>query len=220
MPADSPVIRFATESDGPQGVWSLVGRKLGHAVPVDPESFAQAFPARFLADHPRSLLHIAEVGGVIAGYALTTINPLLYTNGPSAQLQEIVVDDSHADQWGGYGSWCGPSKSACEERGVTQLTVASRRAGGFYDRLGYTQQAEYMRSDSSPSLTPHLRDMRVTAEKGSSATGSLVLVGAFEFFSLNREHPILKEPAGHSGPQSRVPTVMRPSSLGRTVRGW
>jgi N-acetylglutamate synthase-like GNAT family acetyltransferase len=36
-------------------------------------------------------------------------------------------------------------EAACEEHGVTQLTVASRRAGGFYDRLGYTQQAEYMR---------------------------------------------------------------------------
>jgi hypothetical protein len=33
----------------------------------------------------------------------------------------------------------------CQKQGVTQLTVASRRAGGFYDRLGYTQQAEYMR---------------------------------------------------------------------------
>jgi N-acetylglutamate synthase-like GNAT family acetyltransferase len=33
----------------------------------------------------------------------------------------------------------------CQKHAVTQLTVASRRAGGFYDRLGYTQQAEYMR---------------------------------------------------------------------------
>ena len=141
MPANTPVIRFATEADGPR-VLELVGR-LGHAVPVDAEAFAKAFPA-VLADHPRSLLHIAEVNGVIAGYSLTTINPLLYTNGPSAQLQEIVVDESL--QTSGVGTALVRAvEGACEERGVTQLTVASRRAGGFYDRLGYTQQAEYMR---------------------------------------------------------------------------
>ncbi len=141
MPASTPVIRFASEADGPR-ILELVGR-LGHAVPVDAEAFAQAFPA-VLADHPRSLLHVAEVDGVLAGYALTTINPLLYTNGPSAQLQEIVVDDRM--QTSGVGTALVRAvEKACEESGVTQLTVASRRAGGFYDRLGYTQQAEYMR---------------------------------------------------------------------------
>ena len=141
MPASTPVIRFASEADGPR-ILELVGR-LGHAVPVDAEAFAQAFPV-VLADHPRSLLHVAEVDGVVAGYALTTINPLLYTNGPSAQLQEIVVDDRV--QTSGVGTALVRAvEKACEESGVTQLTVASRRAGGFYDRLGYTQQAEYMR---------------------------------------------------------------------------
>ena len=141
MPASTPVIRFASEADGPR-ILELVGR-LGHAVPVDAKAFAQAFPA-VLADHPRSLVHVAEVDGVVAGYALTTINPLLYTNGPSAQLQEIVVDDSM--QTSGVGTALVRAvEKACEESGVTQLMVASRRAGGFYDRLGYTQQAEYMR---------------------------------------------------------------------------
>lgn len=141
MPASTPVIRFATESDGPR-ILDLVAR-LGHAVPVDAEAFSQAFPA-VLADHPRSMLHVAEVDGVVAGYALTTINPLLYTNGPSAQLQEIVVDEDM--QTSGVGTALVRAvEKACEEGGVTQLTVASRRAGGFYDRLGYTQQAEYMR---------------------------------------------------------------------------
>ena len=141
MPASTPVIRFATESDGPR-ILDLVAR-LGHAVPVDAEAFSQAFPA-VLADHPRSMLHVAEVDGVVTGYALTTINPLLYTNGPSAQLQEIVVDEDM--QTSGVGTALVRAvEKACEEGGVTQLTVASRRAGGFYDRLGYTQQAEYMR---------------------------------------------------------------------------
>ena len=142
MPASAPVvIRFATEADAPL-VLELVAR-LGHAVPVDADAFRVAFPT-VLEDHPRSLVHIAEVDGVVAGYALTTINPLLYTNGPSAQLQEIVVDEDM--QTSGVGTALVRAvEEACRENGVTQLTVASRRAGGFYDRLGYTQQAEYMR---------------------------------------------------------------------------
>ena len=146
MPASTPVIRFATDADASR-VLELVA-KLGHAVPVDQAAFAAVFP-EVLADHPRSLLHIAEVDGEVAGYALTTINPLLYTNGPSAQLQEIVVDDTV--QARGVGTALVRAvEQACEENGVTQLTVASRRAGGFYDRLGYTQQAEYMRRLFTP----------------------------------------------------------------------
>jgi N-acetylglutamate synthase-like GNAT family acetyltransferase len=87
---------------------------------------------------------VAEVDGQVAGYALTTISTLLYSNGPSAQLQEIAVDDTL--QTRGVGTALVRAVEAdCQKQGVTQLTVASRRAGGFYDRLGYTQQAEYMR---------------------------------------------------------------------------
>ena len=109
----------------------------------DPQAFQDSF-TQALADSPRTIVHVAEVAGEVVGYALTTINTLFYTNGPSAQLQEIVVDD--ARQTSGVGTALVRAvEAACEARGVTQLTVASRRAGGFYDRLGYTQQAEYMR---------------------------------------------------------------------------
>ena len=141
MPASHPVVRLATESDR-DAVFSLVGN-LGHALPVDRHAFDLSFSAA-LSDSPRTIVHVAEVDGHVAGYALTTINTLLYTNGPSAQLQEIVVDESL--QTGGVGtSLVRAVEESCAQHGVTQLTVASRRAGGFYDRLGYTQQAEYMR---------------------------------------------------------------------------
>lgn len=141
MPASEPAVRLATPADHDR-VKDLV-IKLGHAIPLDPSAFSQSFTAA-LADAPRTLVHVAEVEGVVAGYALTTINTLLYTNGPSAQLQEIVVDNDL--QTRGVGTALVRAvEDACEKAGVTQLTVASRRAGGFYDRLGYTQQAEYMR---------------------------------------------------------------------------
>lgn len=141
LPAKEPVVRLALPKDGAR-VLELVG-KLGHAVALDPQAFQDSF-TQALADSPRTIVHVAEVAGEVVGYALTTINTLFYTNGPSAQLQEIVVDD--ARQTSGVGTALVRAvEAACEASGVTQLTVASRRAGGFYDRLGYTQQAEYMR---------------------------------------------------------------------------
>jgi N-acetylglutamate synthase-like GNAT family acetyltransferase len=141
LPASSPVVRYATAADT-KAVAALAG-KLGHTPALDPDVFSTSF-TQALADHPRTLIHVAEVDGSVVGYALTTINTLLYTNGPSAQLQEIVVDED--TQAKGVGTALVRAVEAdCESQNVTQLTVASRRAGGFYDRLGYTQQAEYMR---------------------------------------------------------------------------
>lgn len=91
------------------------------------------------------LLLVAENSdGTVQGYALTTIARLLSTNGLSAQLQEIAVDEA------ARGLDLGTAlvhevEAECIRRGVRQLTVAARRAGGFYDRLGYSQNAEYMR---------------------------------------------------------------------------
>jgi N-acetylglutamate synthase-like GNAT family acetyltransferase len=141
LPASKASVRYAGPEDH-TAVQVLV-EKLGHAVPLDEAAFSTSF-AQALSDAPRTLVHVAEVEGVVVGYSLTTINSLLYTNGPSAQLQEIVVDDSVQATGVGTALVRAVEKD-CEAHGVTQLTVASRRAGGFYDRLGYTQQAEYMR---------------------------------------------------------------------------
>ena len=98
-----------------------------------------------ILDDDDSLLLVAENDdGVVQGYALTTITRLLSTNGPSAQLQEIAVEE--AARGLDLGTMLVHEVEAeCIARGVRQLTVAARRAGGFYDRLGYSQNAEYMR---------------------------------------------------------------------------
>ncbi len=136
------IIREARAGDE-EGLYALVAQ-LGHAIPLDRVAY-DATIASYLADeHPSVVLLVVDDGGSLQGYALTTIVPLLSTNGPSAQLQEIVVD---ADARGhDYGTLLVRAVEAeCERRGVTQLTVASRRAGGFYDRLGFHESAEYMR---------------------------------------------------------------------------
>jgi N-acetylglutamate synthase-like GNAT family acetyltransferase len=141
LAANEVIVRPATAADHDR-VLELVG-KLGHVFEVDPAKFSESF-AFVIADKDRSVALVAEAEGEVVGYCLTTVSPLLYSNGPSAQLQEIVVDDEA--RVSGVGTALVRAVEAeCERQGVTQLTVASRRAGGFYDRLGYSQQAEYMR---------------------------------------------------------------------------
>jgi len=137
------MIREARPGDE-EGLFVLV-RQLGHAFPPKRDAFDATIASYFAGEQPSVVLYVAEgADGPLQGYALTTIVPLLATNGPSAQLQELVVDE------GARGLDVGTQlvravEAECERRGVTQLTVASRRAGGFYDRLGFHESAEYMR---------------------------------------------------------------------------
>ena len=142
------VVRRAVAEDA-DAVFDLV-QQLGAAfVPVR-SAFEQSFAAIVEGSNVDGssddvLLLVAESeGGDVQGYALTTIARLLSTNGLSAQLQEIAVDEE------ARGLDLGTAlvrevEAECIRRGVRQLTVAARRAGGFYDRLGYSQNAEYMR---------------------------------------------------------------------------
>lgn len=90
------------------------------------------------------LLVVEDDDGVVRGYALTSIVPLLYTNGPAAQIHELVIDEAARGQ--NLGSQLVHAiEQECLSRGVRQLTVASRRAAGFYDRLGYNSTAEFLK---------------------------------------------------------------------------
>ena len=134
-------VRRATAADA-DSLFSLV-RQLGATfVPVR-SAFTVSLES-ILADENALLLVGENDDGVVQGYALTTITWLLSTNGPSAQLQEIAVDE--AARGLDLGTMLVHEvESECIARGVRQLTVAARRAGGFYDRLGYSQNAEFMR---------------------------------------------------------------------------
>jgi GNAT superfamily N-acetyltransferase len=137
------MIREARPGDE-EGLFALVG-ELGHAFPPVRAAFDVTIASYFAGEQPSVVLYVSEgADGGLQGYALTTIVPLLATNGPSAQLQELVVDAAARGLDVGT-QLVRAVEAECERRGVTQLTVASRRAGGFYDRLGFHESAEYMR---------------------------------------------------------------------------
>ena len=124
-------------------VFALV-QQLGHAFAPERAAFDTTIGSYLAGEQPNVVLLVAEEPEGLLGYALMTVVPLLSTNGPSAQLQEIVVDQRARGRDLGT-ALVRAVEEECVLRGVTQLTVASRRAGGFYDRLGFHESAEYMR---------------------------------------------------------------------------
>ena len=87
---------------------------------------------------------VAEHDGAVAGYAFATIARLFYTNGDSAQLQELVVNEGA--RGAGIGSQLVTAiEEQCQARGVRQLTVAVLGGAGIYERLDYRSTADFLK---------------------------------------------------------------------------
>ena len=135
-------IRTARATDA-EGVFALL-EQLASSYAADRAAFDESF--LFLVnDEPTSVLLVAEDdAGRVLGYALTTVSPLLHTNGKSAQLQELVVDSEHRAT--GIGTALVEEvERICRERAVKQLTVPSRRSADFYERIGYRSTADFLK---------------------------------------------------------------------------
>ena len=90
-----------------------------------------------------NVLYVAEDGdGAVIGYTLMTVSRLLHAPGLTAHLQELVVDEEARGR--GLGSdLVRANETYARHRGVRQLTMATSRAGGFYERLGYRDVAVF-----------------------------------------------------------------------------
>jgi len=135
-------VRAALQSDA-DAVFGLLGQ-LSRSYAPERVAFDVTFAAFVADDTYASLLVAEDASGIVRGYALTTVTRLLYTNGASAQLQELVVDADVQGQ--GIGSaLLEATELECKSHGVRQLTVPSRRAAGFYERLGYRSTADFLK---------------------------------------------------------------------------
>lgn len=143
---DSPApgfcsVRPATAADI-DAVFALVAQ-LGIGEAPRRDSFELAF-AGALEVSTGNMLLVAEFNGDVVGYALATSARLLYTNGDSAQLQELVVDAQSRGH--GIGSQLvGAVERECRSRHIRQLTVASKRAAAFYEQLDYRSTADFLK---------------------------------------------------------------------------
>ena len=136
-------VRTATVDDV-ERVFALL-KQLGTDYAPDAAAFDSTYRG-IIDDGSRSslLLVASNASETVLGYALTTISPLLYINGSSAQLQELVVDNNHRGE--GVGTaLVEATEAACRSRKVRQLTVPSRRSANFYERIGYTSTADFLK---------------------------------------------------------------------------
>lgn len=133
-------LRVASATDA-DAVFGLL-LQMAATYPPDRAAFDAAFPV--LVDESDAIFLVCEVEGEVRGYALAIVNLLLHTNGRSAQLQELVVDEGARGQ--GIGTaLVAKVEAECRARNVRQLTVASRRAGAFYEARGYGTTADYLK---------------------------------------------------------------------------
>lgn len=135
-------IRSAVVSDA-DAVFGLLAQ-LGKSYTPERAAFDAAYVDAIRASDDHILLVAAGPDDGVIGYALTTIARLFYTNGTTAQLQEIVVDE--ASRGARIGSALVTAvERECRERGVRQLTVASIRGAAFYEGLDYRSTADFLK---------------------------------------------------------------------------
>ena len=141
MPDQQIRIRPARLDDADQ-VWRLA-RVFATSFTPERAAFDSTWPQ--LVDVPRTLLLIAEAAtGRIVGYLLGSTHLTFLANGRVAWVEEVMVDENHrgsgigrllmdhAEQW-------------ARSENAAYLALASRRAGAFYQALGYEDSAVFFK---------------------------------------------------------------------------
>lgn len=140
------VVRVARADDA-DALWPLVEAFASTATPTR-ERFAPTFAD--VTRRPDLRVLVAEEAGAVVGYLLAQLEPTFFADGPVAWVQEVMVDAPVR------GSGVGRALMAAAEdwglaHGAAYVALASRRAGGFYEALGYDASATfYKRAGGTP----------------------------------------------------------------------
>ena len=134
-------VRDAVAADR-DSVWPLT-RDFATSFATSRAAFDEAFAV--LLDEPNSLVLVADRSeSGIVGYLLASSHMTLFANGPVAWVEELMVDE--AVRGGGIGRQLMTRAEAwARAQGAGYLALASRRAGPFYETLGYEDSAVFFR---------------------------------------------------------------------------
>lgn len=109
---------------------------------VDPVAFRTSYAAAL--DAPGVHLLVADEDGAVAGYVLGFTHPTFYANGPVAWVEEIAVAP-HLRRRTVGARLMAAFEDRARARGARLVALATRRADGFYEALGYERSAAYFR---------------------------------------------------------------------------
>ena len=112
------------------------------AMSYEPErdAFASSFAA--MIDSQDVALLVAEDSGTLAGYAMAVRFATLFANGSVVQIEELFVEEAKRRAGTGRALVAAVVEWA-RSGGAVEVTVPTRRAGDYYEQLGFDRTAEY-----------------------------------------------------------------------------
>ncbi|MEX0684156.1 MAG: GNAT family N-acetyltransferase [Dehalococcoidia bacterium] len=122
-------------------IFEMLGRFATSYAP-DRAVFDESLP-QMIADDRVTLL-IAEEHTAAVGYVMAVEFQTLFANGSVVQVEELFVEEESRGR--GMGRALLDTVLAwSRERQAVEVTVPTRRAGDYYERLGFERAAEYFR---------------------------------------------------------------------------
>ncbi len=131
-------IRTAGAADA-EAVFAMLTR-FAMSYEPDPGAFERFFGA--MIESPDVALLVADGGGALAGYVMAVEFATLFANGDIVQIEELFVEEAKR----GVGTGRALIAAVVEwarDRGAIEVTVPTRRAGAYYERLDFERTAEY-----------------------------------------------------------------------------
>jgi GNAT superfamily N-acetyltransferase len=122
-----------------EGVWPLA-RAFATSFRPERDPFEQTF--RALLDSSSALILVAHRPERICGYLLAHTHYTFFANGPVAWVEEVMVDARDRSEGIGHALMTEAERWG-REQGAAYVSLASRRAGGFYLQLGYEDSAVF-----------------------------------------------------------------------------
>jgi ribosomal protein S18 acetylase RimI-like enzyme len=127
------------QSEDKEAVWHLLCQ-FAVSYPPNRAAFDHTFETLQSANH--ALCLVATVDQQVVGYLIGFVLPTLFANGPIFEIVELSVDEACRTQ--GHGSaLVNHATDAARQKGCVEAVVPTRRAGAFYERLGFRENANY-----------------------------------------------------------------------------
>lgn len=119
-----------------------LSKALATSFTVEGQAFRQSF--KLLLDMPHATLLIAEQGNELIAYLLGVEHPSFYANGSVAWVEEVYVKEDYRGAGVG-GLLMSHFEQSVKSAGNKLIALATRRASGFYQSLGYQESATYFK---------------------------------------------------------------------------
>ncbi|KZM77978.1 GNAT family N-acetyltransferase [Cellulosimicrobium sp. I38E] len=128
-------------ADDAGAVWPLV---VDFATSYVPERCAFDVSFALLLADPHALVLVAQAREDVVGHLVAHRHATLFANAPVAWVEEVMVD-ADARRRGVGGLLMDAAERWAEDAGAAYVALATRRAAGFYARLGFEESATFFR---------------------------------------------------------------------------